>query len=252
MKSTHGGPAKLDASVLKAYCDKHVPPEWAREHDVENATSVAKDHYRRTMKGRRWADSQQSAMALLPSQQNHLAEIDDETNPRDETQAGGNAAAQRRKRLAAQKNVWRLPSGAPIVPQVVFDAVTNSLQRFGIRKRKEFAAEACKYWTLKREARRGAALLKRLQLQLETFSSTEVTRRNFVAMGSIGRARLRRRIEMADKLLEDLATIRQICRDVKEREARKLEDGELQKDMVDMVYFPITMLLEPILRKAQK
>jgi len=39
-----------------------------------------------------------------------------------------------------------------------------------------------KYWTLKREARRGAALLKRLQLQLETFSSMEMTRRDYVAM----------------------------------------------------------------------
>ncbi len=53
------------------------------------------------------------------------------------------------------------------------------LIKFNVRKRKEFVQEACKYWTLKREARRGAALLKRLQLQMEAFSSMEITRSNF-------------------------------------------------------------------------
>ena len=252
MKSTHGGPAKLDASMLKAYCDKHVPPEWTREHDVDHATGVAKDYYRRTMRGRRWADSQQSAMALIPSQQSQFAEVDEESSLREDAQGSGNAAAQRRKRLAAQKNVWRLPSGAPIVPQVVFDAVANSLQRFAVRKRKEFAAEACKYWTLKREARRGAALLKRLQLQMETFSSTEVTRRNFASMGSIGRSRLQRRVEMAERLLADMSAIRKICAEVRERERLKLVEAELLQDMVDTVYSPIPAILAPILVRAQK
>ena len=171
MKSTHGGPASLDASVLKAYCDKHV---------------------------------------------------------------------------------WRLASGAPIVPQVVFDAVAISLQRFGVRKRKDFAAECCKYWTLKRESRRGASLLKRLQLQMETFSSTEITRRNFMAMGSLGRSRLQRRIEMAELLIDDLASLRVICNEIKERGKVQSTDAALLNDMVDTVYFPIISRLQPILRKAQQ
>src|SRR4029434_3687229 len=88
-----------------------------------------------------------------------------------------------KKKGQPAKNVWKLPSGAPIIPQAVYDLVESALARFPIRKRKEFVGEACKYWTLKREARRGAALLKRLQLQMETFSSMELTRRNFAAMG---------------------------------------------------------------------
>ena len=110
-----------------------------------------------------------------------------------------------------------------------------------IRKRKEFAAEACKYWTLKRESRRGAALLKRLQLQMETFTSMEITRRNFVGMGAAGRVRLQRRIEK----------LKALCIAIKEREEEKLKSAYILKDIVDIVYFPIAPLLWPILDKAQ-
>lgn len=65
MKSTHAGPANFDASVLKALCDKHVPSEWRREHDVDRATAEAKTYFRRTMRGRRWADSQSSALSQV-------------------------------------------------------------------------------------------------------------------------------------------------------------------------------------------
>lgn len=249
MKSSHSGTANFDASVLKAFCDKHSPPEWRRENDVETATADAKDFYRHTMRGRRWADSQQSALTVGGLQLTSVPDGSDETAPFDDsTGMGGN----KRKRGSPPKNVWRLPSGAPVVPHVVFNNVENSLIRFAIRKRKEFAAEACKYWTLKREARRGAALLKRLQLQMETFTSMEITRRNFAGMGAAGRPRLQRRIEFAEMLGDDMEQIRVLCETVKERELQKLRDVELLKDIVDTVYFPIVPLLWPILEKAQK
>jgi NuA3 HAT complex component NTO1 len=119
-----------------------------------------------------------------------------------------------------------------------------------VRKKKEYVAEVCKYWTLKREARRGAALLKRLQLQMDSFSSFEVTRRNYQAQGAAGRARLERRIQFAEHLSRDLERIREICDLVKQRELEKLKDAAILKEIVDIVYFPIPPLLWPILDKA--
>ena len=145
---------------------------------------------------------------------------------------------------------WRLPSGAPVVPQADYHNVESTLQRFNIAKRKEFVQEACKYWTLKREARRGAALLKRLQLQMEAFSSMEITRRNFAGMGAAGRPRLQRRIEFAERLEEDMEQIRVLAEMVKKREAEKLQDALILKRIVDCIYFPIPRLLEPILNRA--
>ena len=246
MKSTHGGPTTLDASVLKAFCDKHVPAEWRREHDVDKATSDAKEFYRNTMRGRRWTDSQHSALSTLSQPTPAADSLEDahlDQSPN---------LSNKRKRNQIPPNVWRLPSGAPIIPHFVFANVETFMTRFALRKRKEYVAEACKYWTLKREARRGAALLKRLQLQMENFTSPEVTRRNFAGMGAAGRPRLLRRIEFAETLEHDLERIRDLCEKVREREESKLQDVYILKDILDTVYFPVTKMIWPIFGRAQR
>lgn len=157
------------------------------------------------------------------------------------------------KKAQPQKAGWRLPSGAPVVPAVVFTTVDASLARFALRKRKEFVIEACKYWTLKREARKGAALLKRLQLSLESFSPMEITRRNFSGMGAAGRPRLLRRIEFSDLLRKDVDSLGNLVSYVRRREDLSLVDTtDVLKSLIDNIYFPITPLLQPILQRAQK
>lgn len=247
MKSTHAG--SIDASVLKAFCDRHVPPDWRREHDVDNAIVEAKRYYRHTMRNRRWADSQTAALAAISSQPERQPDMPEDMAQADDTIA---VVGNKRKKTQTQKTGWRLPSGAPVVPAVVYNTVDNALVRFSLRKRKEFLLEACKYWTLKREARKGAALLKRLQLQLESFSTMEITRRNFVGMGAAGRARLLRRTEFAGILRQDMDRLQTIVQQLRQREALKLTDTETMKKFMDTIYFPITPLLWPILQKAQK
>jgi NuA3 HAT complex component NTO1 len=242
MKSPHSGNA-LDNSSLKAFCDKHSPPDWRRENDVERATADAKAFYRHTMRHARWGDSQAYALSLGNTQVPSVEGADEIVLDLDAS--GSN------KRKRGQARSWRMPSGAPVVPQAVYHNVEFALIKFGIRKRKEFVQEACKYWTLKREARRGAALLKRLQLQMEAFTSMEITRRNFAGMGAAGRPRLQRRIEFAERLEDDMEQIRVLCEMIKQREAKKREDVELLRTIVDCVYFPIPPLLWPILEKAQ-
>ncbi|KAL1954503.1 hypothetical protein VTO42DRAFT_1114 [Malbranchea cinnamomea] len=249
MKLIPGAPAIMDSNGLKAYCDKHVPPEWQEEYNTEAATAEAMEYYKNTMQGKVWGDSQAAALALVPeSQQLPNAPMDNNQTitPRLTLTLGGN----KRKKAAAPKTIWKLPSGAPIIPQVILDRVVASLGRFTVRQRKQYAEDACKYWTLKREARRGAALLKRLQLQLETFSSMEMTRRNFAGMGVAGNVRLRRRIEFADRLYLDVDRVRMLCDEVKKREREKLKDVEMLRHIVDVVYFPVPPLLWPIFQKA--
>jgi NuA3 HAT complex component NTO1 len=228
-----------DSTVLKAYCDRHTPNDWRRENDVEGAIADAKAFYRHTMRHIRWPDSQAYALSIGSTHAAHTIEDEEDGVP------GSN----KRKRGQPAKS-WRLPSGAPVVPQAVYHNVENALIKFNVRKRKEFVQEACKYWTLKREARRGAALLKRLQLQMEAFSSMEITRRNFAGMGAAGRPRLQRRIEFAEHLEEDMEQLRILCEYVKKREAEKLKDIMILKDILDCVYFPIPQILNPILERA--
>lgn len=248
MKNSQGALAVLDSMPLKAYCDKHCPQDYAKENAVAEATKDAKRFYKRTMKGRIWANSQASALQLAATHRHAITE-----HPPDESQLTGakmNTVLGDKKKGQPAKNIWKLPSGAPIIPQAVFDTVESSLSRFPIRKRKDYVAETCRYWTLKREARRGAALLKRLQLQMETFSSMELTRRNFAAMGPSGKTRLARRIEFCGSLVKDLEQLKELADAIVQREASKLEAAELEQDFVDSCYFPVYKKLQPVLDKA--
>ena len=239
------GSAKLESSALKAFCDRHVSKEWRDTHDVDRATNEAMAFFKYHMKGRVWSDSRQSAMEISVTQlPNPPAPNVEDGPPR--AVAGGN----KRKRGQSGKPVWRLPSGAPVIPQTLYESLESSLQRFTVRKRKDFAADMCRYWTLKREDKRGAALIKRLQLQMETFSSMEITRRNYAGMGAAGRTRLQRRIDFAEARLREVERLRELCQLVKEREALKLQDAELLRDLANIVYFPIPPLLWPIMEKT--
>ncbi|KOS17924.1 Peregrin [Escovopsis weberi] len=250
MKTSQGTLTVLDGGmVLKAFCDKHCPPDYAQENDVRQATRAAKKFYKKNMRGRIWADNQ--AMANVIAAQHRTAITD---HPPDESQMTGakNSAllGGEKKKGQPPKNLWKLPSGAPIIPQAVFEIVEASIQRFSFRKRKDFLSEACRYWTLKREARRGAALLKRLQLQMESFSSMELTRRNFSAMGPSGKARLARRIEFAESMIHELEQLKALSEEIVQREQVKLDAAELEQDFVDECYFPTAKTLVQAIDKA--
>ncbi|KAI1268482.1 hypothetical protein F5Y18DRAFT_375537 [Xylariaceae sp. FL1019] len=248
MKNSSGALDVMDGSTnLKALCDKHCPSEYAKENDVVRATKRAKKFYKKTMADRIWANSQAKAMALAATHKNAVTE-----HPPDESQMTGAklSAVIGDKKGQPGKAIWKLPSGAPVIPQAVFETVEASLQRFPFLKRKEFVSDVCKYWTLKREMRRGAALLKRLQLQMETFSSMELTRRNFAAMGPSGKARLSRRIDFAAMLLKDMDHLKSLSQETVDREQNKLDAAEMERDFVDTCYFPIHKLLPPIIEKT--
>jgi NuA3 HAT complex component NTO1 len=261
------GQGGIDTTALRAFCDKHVPPDWRRSQGTDHAIVEAKRWYRHNMKNRRWADSQTTAIELGAAPQPDGGPV--AGAGADDAAVGDTIAVQKRRRTTsgaghsngtgaasttqAQTSGWRLAnSGAPVVPAVVYAMVEASLVRFALRRRKEFVERACRYWTLKREARRGAALLKRLQLQLEIFSTMEITRREFAAMGAIGGPRLERRIGFAEVLTKDLDFLTRLCGHVKQREELRLKEVELLRELVDTVYFPVTPLLRPVLERALK
>ncbi|KAH9211217.1 hypothetical protein DL95DRAFT_369968 [Leptodontidium sp. 2 PMI_412] len=251
MKNNHGTLAVLDGTtILKAFCDKHCPSDYAKENDVARATREARNFYKRTMRGRLWADSQASALAMAATHRHAVTEHQPDESQLTGAKVALTLADGKKKGNQPQKPVWKLPSGAPVIPKYSFDIVERSLSRFNIHKRKEYTADACRYWTLKREARRGAALLKRLQLQMETFSSMEITRRNFAGMGPAGRTRLNRRIEFAQTLIQDLEKLKSLSDDIVMREVEKFQAVALEEDLVDSVYFPVARMLPKILEKS--
>lgn len=61
--------------------------------------------------------------------------------------------------------------GPPLVPAIIVKRIVQYIQRIRIRKKQDFVQQMARYWSLKREARRGAPLLKRLHLEPWTASA---------------------------------------------------------------------------------
>ena len=56
-------------------------------------------------------------------------------------------------------------TGPPLVPALIVNRIVSYIAKVTLRKKHEFVYTLCRYWSLKREARRGAPLLKRLHLE---------------------------------------------------------------------------------------
>lgn len=55
--------------------------------------------------------------------------------------------------------------GPPLVPAIITRRILTYINRIDMRKKMEFIQQMARYWSLKREVRRGAPLLKRLHLE---------------------------------------------------------------------------------------
>ena len=85
------------------------------------------------------------------------------------------------KSARAYAKTYRI--GPPLVPAIVTSRLTEYISRISLRKKQIFILSVCKYWSLKREARRGAPLLKRLHLEVRCCAvKMNVTDYSLIAM----------------------------------------------------------------------
>lgn len=93
--------------------------------------------------------------------------------PKKRRESRGGAAAVTTKTARAHTKAYR--PGPPIVPHIIVTTLNEYVAKLAIRKKAGFMERLCRYWSLKREARRGAPLLKRLHLEVS---------RNYVHSGT--------------------------------------------------------------------
>ncbi|THU93626.1 hypothetical protein K435DRAFT_757245 [Dendrothele bispora CBS 962.96] len=128
--------------------------------------------------------------------------------------------------------------GPPLVPAIIVERIMQYIQKVSLRKKYEFLLLTARYWSLKREARRGAPLLKRLHLEPWTASN---------GSGRLQSEEEREmKLQQLRRLRQDLADVRGLTELTRKRESRKLKQMETIRDVLDHSLF----YHEPILRKA--
>jgi hypothetical protein len=91
----------------------------------------------------------------------------------------------RKSTKAARAYARTYKTGPPLVPAYIVDKVLAYISKVSLRKKNNVVLSICKYWSLKREARRGAPLLKRLHLEVSRMilpMCTVLSRRLAIAM----------------------------------------------------------------------
>jgi hypothetical protein len=123
--------------------------------------------------------------------------------------------------------------------------ILQYINKIVIRKRGEFVELVCRYWSLKREARRGAPLLKRLHLEPWTASGScsIETDEEKVAKLEV-RYTIKDEffcfmdgIQLTKRLRKDLSDVRTLAELSRKRESRKLGQAQIVQEVLSQVVF---------------
>ena len=188
-------------SANKSFCDRHLPDWYREEFDVDRIFGEAQ----------RYFASHTDAGSLLSI---------------------GTDIPTRGKFVVSLKR----PKKSAVVPAIVFADIQLYMQKFRIRNKAEFIADMCKYWSLKRRSKRGASLLKRLQLQVDDSAAQKLDDHHKT-----------QKLEFGKGLLNELDNCqRPLLEDILEREITKKERCAMRDDIIERIYLP----LQPFIRRT--
>ncbi|GAA5970804.1 hypothetical protein JCM11641_004461 [Rhodosporidiobolus odoratus] len=120
-------------------------------------------------------------------------------------------------------------NGPPVVPAAIAERVVAYVGKFKMGGKKEVVNLVCRYWSLKREARRGAPLLKRIHLEPWTASATTLQH---------SEADKAHKLELIRLLRNDLEKVRMLTEQVRKREKKKLDRAIMVKEVVERFVWP--------------
>ncbi|CAE6466520.1 unnamed protein product [Rhizoctonia solani] len=132
-------------------------------------------------------------------------------------------------------------AGPPLVPFMIVERILDHIHRINFRKKLPFLLAVCKYWSLKRDARRGAPLLKRLHL--EPWATSTATRLQ------TDEDKIKYLDNLA-KLRNDLKRILRLTDLVRQREVAKQNQAQIVESLVTSYLMPFDTELRKTYEKV--
>lgn len=120
--------------------------------------------------------------------------------------------------------------GPPIIPETIASSVLSSLSAIKFKRKKETLSAICRFWSLKRESRRGAGFLKRLHLEPWTAKAQRGNDNSEIGA---------KKLEYMKKLRRDLENVRMLCEQVKKRERLKQRRVDEARRTIEPILFPV-------------
>lgn len=211
--------------TMAAYCDKHTPAEYLL--GLSDGDVVSPSLHREI--------SRQQRRVSRP-----ILELRPEVVPLFSTGISGKNAE----------------SMEHLVPMRIFDKVMREVEVWKmVDKRAQVVTAICKYWALKREAGRGAPLIKRLQievlpsnpvtlLQPWSNSASKITQEQMDEM--------QKRLAVLLRLRNDLERVRLLADLVVKREKKKLMAATAQQNYFEILLTPLTRVFRDIVGKMKR
>lgn len=199
--------ALLDQSSVVSYCDKHTPSDHNPKIDVRQTVRIAKEYYRNHIGPARIDGSATNGSAGINEVSTH-----DHQAFADQSLSSG---------MDSPVQPWKTKGGIPVIPAYISRRVETALEKFCIADCYSFVNQASRYWALKREHRKGAYLLKRLQ----NCSPNEIDLNIDYKYAKEKLMDLKSKLRSLDRLKEYAENMRRI-------ELNKLKISEQTEDMI--------------------
>ncbi|KAJ3354696.1 nuA3 HAT complex component nto1 [Kappamyces sp. JEL0680] len=129
----------------------------------------------------------------------------------------------------------------PVIPAAILKSISSHHSALLPKKRSEIIIAISKYWSLKKESRRGAALLKRLHLEPWTANASASKEEDEIKA---------QKYEMLLIVRKDLEKVRILLDMVRKREKQKLRIYRSKATFFEYAYSPITPVLRVVLDKC--
>ncbi|CDK29729.1 unnamed protein product [Kuraishia capsulata CBS 1993] len=210
MKMTKGIQGAIaNQNSLLSYCDKHGPYDWNVEHDPKSGVEKTRLYF-----------------ATVGAIKNRTEKLKIKI-------------MQSKKSKTADLFKWNTKNGAPIIPITIALGLMNFLKdhHIALDNAAEVVNELCAYWTLKREQKQGAPLIKRLDA---------------TQYGQLTDEEIQQRISVLGILTEDVNKLLDLSTVVGQKSKVENQLVDTLVEETDLIHFPISYIISKLIDRIKE